>query len=919
MIANRSLTFKLLTFTLLSTMALAAGLVWLMAYFMNDLADAILLNLMQPVAKTAAQSVEVNMHLMADRLLTIRDDSRLRSRGSSKREKQDVIDNAMSGIEFVWMGIYDESGYLLTGSDECPRSILGTKLYSLISETGNLAIEDTSVGSSGLEIVMGVPVNDPGSGLGDGADSFLVGSYRYDLMSDVLNNINIGANGTAFIINQEGVVMAHRDHGKVYGAEPITATLGLGQDAQEVIRLMKEGQTGSARISVSSPGGEFISYSPVRGTRWSLGISAPRSDFIDVVRSAVLTSMFITTAALALFAISMSFFMRRTLMIPLQAITEDSRKIAQGQLGQYSPVLAKERGDEIGTLYAAFAQMSAAISHVISDIGRLILSARSDALGERADASGHLGGYYLIMHGINSMLDVFCSYLNVLPEALAILDDSHEVIYKNDAMKRLMERHGVPSDSQNPLGGILPRDPALLFSDGAQSYHSDVTLTDDGGSEYNYALELRRIGGTNGEYWDDGSSPSCVMLVMSDVSQLTRAKKGAEAANRAKSNFLANMSHEIRTPMNAIIGMCALAKSAVDAQRKDYCLRKISDASSHLLGVINDILDMSKIEADKFELSPGDFDFEKMLQKVVGVINFRVEEKRQTLTIQLDHDIPKVLYGDDQRLAQVITNLLSNAVKFTPAEGHISLSARLENEEGGVCAVLVEVTDDGIGISEEQQARLFTSFEQADNRISREFGGTGLGLAISKRIVAMMDGDISVRSRPGKGSTFAFTARMRRSEAAYPSSPDTGQGMGTREAPNLAGYRVLLAEDVEVNREIVMSFLEDTSVGLDCVENGAEAVESFSRDPGKYDLIFMDIQMPVMDGYEASRRIRALDAPEAKTIPIVAMSANVFREDIEQCLAAGMNDHVGKPLDVDEVFDKLIKYLPETSKGDLRR
>jgi signal transduction histidine kinase/HAMP domain-containing protein len=916
---NRSLTLKLLAITLLSTVALAAGLVWLMAYFMNGLADAILLNLMQPIAKTAAQGVEANMHMMADRFLTIRDDSRLSSRDSSKREKQDVIDNAMSGIEFVWLGVYDGDGYLLTGSDECPRSILGTKLYALILETENLAIEDTSVGYSGLEIVMGVPVNYGGSGGTGQVACYLAGSYRYDLLSDVLSNINIGANGTAFIINQEGIVMAHRDQGKVYGAERITTSLGEGREAQDVIRLMEEGQTGSARISVTSRGGEFISFSPVRGTRWSLGILAPRTDFTDVVSDAVLTSVFVTSAALALFAISMSFFMQRALMIPLQAITEDSRKIAQGQLGQYSPALAKERKDEIGTLYAAFAKMSGAISHVISDIGHLTLAARSGALDERADASDHLGGYYLIMNGINSMLDVFCSYLNILPGALAILGDSHEIIYQNDAMKRLRDRHGALAGGTDPLGGILPSEGAApLPGQGVESFHGDVTLTGDDGEEYNYALELRRIGGTEDEFQDGGSAPACVMLVMSDVSQLARAKKGAEAASRAKSNFLANMSHEIRTPMNAIIGMNTLAQSTDDAERKDYCLRKIGEASSHLLGVINDILDMSKIEADKFELSFANFNFERMLQKVVNVIHFRVEEKRQTLTVHLDGDIPKVLSGDDQRLAQVIANLLSNAVKFTPAEGRIDLSARCVSEEDGVYTIQVEVADDGIGISEEQQGKLFTSFEQADNRISREFGGTGLGLAISKRIVAMMGGAISVRSRPGEGSTFAFTAQMRRSEAAGPASPlpEAGRGeTGAHETPNLAGYRIMLAEDVEINREIVRSFLEGTSIGLDCVENGAEAVKSFSRDPGKYDLIFMDIQMPVTDGYEAARQIRALEAPGTKTVPIVAMSANVFREDVEQCLAAGMDDHLGKPLDVDEVFDKLRKYLPEGGKG----
>ncbi|MDR1328723.1 MAG: PAS domain S-box protein, partial [Oscillospiraceae bacterium] len=216
---------------------------------------------------------------------------------------------------------------------------------------------------------------------------------------------------------------------------------------------------------------------------------------------------------------------------------------------------------------------------------------------------------------------------------------------------------------------------------------------------------------------------------------IIQARREAETASRAKGDFLSNMSHEMRTPMNAIIGMTAIGKNASDIDRKDYAFAKIDDASTHLLGVINDILDMSKIEANKFELSPDSFNFEKMLQKVVNVINFRVDEKRQSLTVHIDKNIPRVLVGDDQRLAQVITNLLSNAVKFTPEEGHITVTTRLAGEADGVCTVQIEVTDTGIGISPEQQERLFSSFQQAESSTSRKFGGTGLGLAISKRIV----------------------------------------------------------------------------------------------------------------------------------------------------------------------------------------
>jgi signal transduction histidine kinase len=285
------------------------------------------------------------------------------------------------------------------------------------------------------------------------------------------------------------------------------------------------------------------------------------------------------------------------------------------------------------------------------------------------------------------------------------------------------------------------------------------------------------------------------------------ARKDAEAASQAKSDFLSNMSHEMRTPMNAIIGMTAIARKTSDAARKEDCLQKIEDASVHLLGVINDILDMSKIEANKLEISSVEFDFEKLLQKAADVINFRVEDKRQIFTVFVDENVPRNLIGDDRYLTQVITNLLSNAVKFTPEGGAIHLDAKLLKADAGVYSILVKVSDTGIGISKEQQAHLFKPFRQAENSTSRKFGGTGLGLAISKRIVELMGGEIWVESTPGEGSSFLFTFRARRGlEEAYVPSDAAAREAGAEDADDFSGYRILLAEDVEINREIVLRF-----------------------------------------------------------------------------------------------------------------
>jgi len=395
--------------------------------------------------------------------------------------------------------------------------------------------------------------------------------------------------------------------------------------------------------------------------------------------------------------------------------------------------------------------------------------------------------------------------------------------------------------------------------------------------------------------------------------RLTADKIRSEEESRSKSSFLAMMSHEMRTPMNAIIGMTSIAKSADSVERKDYALDKIEDASTHLLGVINNILDMSKIEADKLELSPVAFDFEDMIGKVVDIINFRIAEKYQTLKLDIDEKIPRILICDDQRLAQVITNLLSNAVKFTPEHGVISLRAKLSQHEDEICEIQFDITDTGVGLSKEQQAGLFKPFQQAENSTTRKYGGTGLGLAITKRIVELMDGRISVSSNPGEGSTFTFTIRAEKpDDNAIRELSESSDNKGNGEAgPNdqYPGYSMLLVEDVDINREVVTALLEPTLLKIDCAQNGAEAVRMFKEAPEEYSIIFMDVQMPVMDGFEATRIIRTLNTQNAKTIPIIAMTANVFKEDIDNCLKSGMNDHIGKPIDSSTVLHILRQYL----------
>ena len=408
-----------------------------------------------------------------------------------------------------------------------------------------------------------------------------------------------------------------------------------------------------------------------------------------------------------------------------------------------------------------------------------------------------------------------------------------------------------------------------------------------------------------------------VVLGIIGVRMFRRKAVAYEQASIAKSQFLSRMSHEIRTPMNAIIGFSRMAEKSENLTQVKQHLQTIDDSSKFLLQLINNILDISKIESGKMVLSLTANNPYALMANIKSMLSGNAHAKKLHLVFEDDADIPQAILCDSTFFTQIMMNLVANAIKFTPEGGKVTVQMRLLQKDHTRCHLAFSVRDTGVGIAPDKLSKVFDAFEQADGGITRRYGGTGLGLSIAKLLVNMMGGDLSVESVVGEGSVFFFDAWF--DTAAAVSADNAGASTVRRKLtqdyrgdvaqPDLSGKIILVAEDNSINQFIAGHVIEELGAQAELANNGREAVDMFMNAPERYLLIFMDIQMPEMDGFEAPRLIRASSAPRANEIPIIAMSANVFREDIEQALASGMDDHVGKPFEICTVMNAIVNAL----------
>ena len=611
-------------------------------------------------------------------------------------------------------------------------------------------------------------------------------------------------------------------------------------------------------------------------------------------------SIIIAVSMSAVMIVFLLIILQRIILRPVKKLTDISAEIANGNITIEIPRSILDRNDEMGVLGNSYEMMRNAMEKLVSNNEMLFGDIITGRIEIRGDSSQFSGLFARLIDNMNDTLDVIGLYFDSIPASFVIMDPGYDIVFSNKNFKDTFASY-----SNSDFFRVLLDDPDGDYEQMKQVFVGCISqdryeclrrLTTDGEDRY-YSFICSKV--------SQGETQSGAVIVISDNTELVRAKDDALSASKAKSEFLSRVSHELRTPLNAIMSLAKLGLGDKELNLSLDRFERIVSSSAHLSNIINDVLEMSRMESGKTEIRYAPIDICKLVGECVNMLMMRAQENNNVLLSSVGPTIPAWVVGDEFRIKQILINLLSNSSKFTE-NGAIRIEADCLCRDDHECTVQFTVADTGIGMSDAFLQKIFTPFEQEDSFLSRRYAGSGLGLSISYNLVKLMGGQMEVTSEMGKGSCFVFTLTF---ELASAGQPDTAEsGSGTDVSVSIAGKRLLLVDDVEINRMIVLELLRDSGLIIEEATDGEEAFNKYLQSPpGYYDCILMDVQMPKMDGYKTTEAIRASQRVD-NNVPVVAMTANALKEDIDRTLECGMNDHLAKPIDFDLCIRKIRKY-----------
>ncbi|MCL2832820.1 MAG: ATP-binding protein [Treponema sp.] len=631
----------------------------------------------------------------------------------------------------------------------------------------------------------------------------------------------------------------------------------------------------------------------------------------------LLTSVIITILVSVIIFLLMQYKMKNAVIRPVQKLTDISAEMASGNLLVEISDGILVRKDEMGVLGKSFESMRTALEKLFANNEALLDAAIYGKLGERGDSSQFKGVYARLINNTNDTLDVIVRYFNGLPAAIVLLNPEYDMVFCNKSFQDVFSEFNTEQlyrklleDDESSFDVLKQK----LKSEIENGWFDCLRWFDIAGEKRCYSFMCSSIA--------HSENKNGAVIVITDETELVSAKDKALQASKAKSEFLSRVSHELRTPLNVILSMAKLGLADTGLEQSIDRFKKIVSSSAHLSNIINDVLEMSRMESGKTEIRYAPLNIALIVSECVSMLAQRAEENNDRMFLKIGPAIPEALTGDEFRIRQILLNLLSNSVKFTK-DGTITTEVKCLENNGQKYLLEFSVADTGIGMTKEFLHKVFIPFEQEENYLSRNYQGTGLGLSISNNLVTLMGGSMTVESVIEKGSRFIFTLGFEAAEytpgtSALAGANDAAKagadaGAAPEESVSLAGKRILIVDDIEINRMILLEVLDGAGLEMEQARDGDEALDKYLKSPiNYYNCILMDVQMPKMNGYDATKAIRTSGRNDCR-LPIIAMTANALKEDITAALESGMTGHLAKPIDFDLCINTIKKYLKDVN------